>query len=349
MRIAINGFGRIGRSVLRVCVARGLEAEIVAVNDLADAQTLSHLFAYDSNYGPLDVPVTATETSLTVRGHEIQVLSEREPAKLPWKELGIDVALESTGRFTKAELARAHLEAGAKKVLVSAPSQGADYTLVMGVNSDGFDPAAHEIISNASCTTNALAPLAQVLGTVAEIEHGFMSTVHAFTQDQNLHDGPHRDLRRARSAAVNVVPTTTGAAKAIGLVLPELEGKLWGSAIRVPIPVGSLVELSAVMAREVTKEAVLEAYRAAATSSHRGIIEYATAPLVSSDIVGNPASCVFDSGLAEVDGRYVKVAAWYDNEWAFSERTVDALRLLSGEQAPSPLPGPEDSGVVGLA
>lgn len=331
MRIAINGFGRIGRSVLRVCASRGLETEIVAVNDLADAATLSHLFAYDSNYGPLNASVSATDTHLTVRGHDIQVLSEREPAKLPWKELGVDVVLESTGRFTKAELARAHIEAGASKVLVSAPSSGADYTLVMGVNSDGFDPDAHEIISNASCTTNALAPLAQVLGQVAEIEHGFMSTIHAFTQDQNLHDGPHRDLRRARSAAVNVVPTTTGAAKAIGLVLPELEGKLWGSAIRVPIQVGSLVELSAVMTRDVAADEVLAAYRSASEESHRGIIEYSTAPLVSSDIVGNPASCIFDSGLAEIDGRYVKVAAWYDNEWAFSERTVDALRLLGGE------------------
>lgn len=328
MSIAINGFGRIGRAVLRVLVDRGLETQVAAINDLADAATLTHLFEYDSNYGRLGVPVEASATHLTVRGHRIEVLSEREPEKLPWRDLGVDVVLEATGRFTKAELARAHLTAGAQRVLVSAPSVGADYTLVMGVNSDGFDPAEHEIISNASCTTNALAPLAQVLGSVADIEHGFMSTVHAYTADQNLHDSPHRDLRRARAAAENVVPTTTGAAKAIGLVLPELEGKLWGSAIRVPIPVGSLVELSAVMSRDVTEAEVLDAYREAAAGRLQGILEYSTAPLVSRDIVGNPASSIFDSGLTMVGGRYVKVAAWYDNEWAFSQRMVDALTLL---------------------
>lgn len=330
MNIAINGFGRIGRGVLRVLVHRGLVSRVVAINDLTDTKTLAHLLEYDSNYGRLGVPVVAGDDYIEVDGHQIRVLSEPEPSKLPWAELSIDVVLESTGRFTKAEQARVHQDVGAKRVLVSAPSEGADYTIVLGVNDAGFDRDTHKIISIASCTTNALAPLAHVLNQVAPIEHGFMSTVHAYTQDQNLLDSPHRDLRRARSAAVNVIPTSTGAAKAIGLVLPELAGKLVGGAIRVPVPVGSFVELSAVLSREVTETEVLDAYRTAADGPMRGVLEYSAAPLVSSDIVGNPASSIFDSTLTEVQGRYVKVAAWYDNEWGFSERTVDALELLAG-------------------
>jgi glyceraldehyde 3-phosphate dehydrogenase len=258
------------------------------------------------------------------------VLAEREPGKLPWAELDVHLVLEATGRFTAADAARAHLDAGARRVLVSAPSAGADVTLAYGVNTEAYDPAAHTIVSNASCTTNALAPLASVLHELAGIEHGFMTTVHAYTQEQNLQDGPHRDLRRARAAAVNIAPTTTGAAKAIGLVLPTLSGKLSGDSIRVPVPVGSIVELNTTVEREVTRDEVLAAYRAAADGRLAGILEYATDPLVSSDIAGNPASAVFDAALTRVDGRHVKVVAWYDNEWGFSNRVVDTLELLAG-------------------
>jgi glyceraldehyde 3-phosphate dehydrogenase len=265
-----------------------------------------------------------------VDGRRIRVLAEREPAQLPWGELGVDIVLESTGRFTSATAARAHLEAGAKKVLVSAPADGADVTLAFGVNTDAYDPAIHTIVSNASCTTNALAPLAAVLDDLAGIEHGFMTTVHAYTQEQNLQDGPHRDPRRARAAAVNIVPTTTGAAKAIGLVLPNLDGKLSGDSIRVPVPVGSIVELNTVVSRDVTRDDVIAAYKAAAEGALAGILEYSEDALVSSDITGNPASSIFDSALTRVDGRHVKVVAWYDNEWGFSNRVVDTLGLLAG-------------------
>lgn len=329
MRVAINGFGRIGRGVFRALLASDSDLEVVAINDLADIKALAHLLEYDTSYGRLEHSVEATDTHLRVGTQETLVCAERDPSKLPWKELDIDVVLESTGLFTKAELARAHLDAGAKRVLVSAPSEDADYSIVMGVNEAGYLPEEHRIVSNASCTTNALAPLAQVLDQLAGIEHGFMSTVHAYTQDQKLLDSPHRDLRRARAAALNVVPTSTGAAKAIGHVLPELEGKLWGRAIRVPVPVGSLVELSAVVKRDLTKDEVLEAYRAAAAGQYKSIIEYSTAPLVSSDIVGNPASAVFDAPLTEADGRYVTVSAWYDNEWGYSNRIIDVLELLA--------------------
>jgi len=329
-RIAINGFGRIGRSVLRALLARDSDLEVVAINDLTDVTTLAHLLRYDSTAGRLDQPVETEGETLTVGGRRIQVLTERDPAALPWGELGVDVALESTGRFTKGHGAAAHLDAGASRVLVSAPAEAAQVTLVPGVNTATFDPGAHRIVSNASCTTNALAPLAAVLHQVAGIEHGFMTTVHAYTQEQNLQDGPHRDLRRARAAAVNIVPTTTGAAKAIGLVLPELDGRLSGDSIRVPVPVGSIAELNATVSREVARDEVLAAYRAAADGPMAGVLEYSEAPLVSSDITGNPASAVFDSLLTRAEGRHVKVVAWYDNEWGFSQRVVDTLGLLAG-------------------
>ncbi|MEU1785203.1 type I glyceraldehyde-3-phosphate dehydrogenase [Streptomyces sparsogenes] len=329
-RIAINGFGRIGRNVLRALLERDSDLEIVAVNDLTEPATLARLLAYDTTAGRLGRPVTVDGDALVVDGRRIKVLAEREPARLPWAELGVDIVLEATGRFTAAKAARVHLDAGAKKVLVSAPSDGADVTLAYGVNTDAYDPALHTIVSNASCTTNALAPLAAVLDDLAHIEHGFMTTVHAYTQEQNLQDGPHRDARRARAAAVNIVPTTTGAAKAIGLVLPNLDGKLSGDSIRVPVPVGSIVELNTTVARDVTRDDVLAAYRAAAAEGPLvGILEYSDDPLVSADIVGNPASSIFDAALTRVDGRHVKVVAWYDNEWGFSNRVIDTLELLA--------------------
>jgi glyceraldehyde 3-phosphate dehydrogenase len=328
-RIAINGFGRIGRNTLRALLERSSDLEVVAVNDLTEPAALARLLAFDSTAGRLGRPVSVDGDTIVVDGHRIRVLAERDPKDLPWAELGVDIVLESTGRFTAAGAARAHLDAGAKRVLVSAPADGADVTLAFGVNTDAYDPAAHTIVSNASCTTNALAPLAKVLDDVAGIEHAFMTTVHAYTQEQNLQDGPHRDPRRARAAGVNIVPTTTGAAKAIGLVLPQLDGKLAGDSIRVPVPVGSIVELNATVARDVTREQVLEAYRAAASGALAGVLEYSEDALVSSDIVGNPASSIFDSALTRVDGRHVKVVAWYDNEWGFSNRVVDTLELLA--------------------
>ncbi|MCS5714249.1 type I glyceraldehyde-3-phosphate dehydrogenase [Herbiconiux sp. CPCC 205716] len=328
-RIAVNGFGRIGRNALRALLERDSTLEVVAVNDLTEPATLARLLAFDTTAGRLGRPVSVDGTTLVVDGRRIEVLAERDPAQLPWAELGIDLVLESTGRFTSASAAGAHLAAGARKVLVSAPSDGADVTLALGVNTDAYDPARHRIVSNASCTTNALAPLAAVLDDVAGIEHAFMTTVHAYTQEQNLQDAPHRDPRRARAAAVNIVPTTTGAAKAIGLVLPQLDGKLSGDSIRVPVPVGSIVELNAAVARDVTRAQVLDAYQAAASGALAGILEYSEDELVSSDITGNPASSIFDSGLTRVDGRHVKVVAWYDNEWGFSNRVVETLELMA--------------------
>jgi glyceraldehyde 3-phosphate dehydrogenase len=328
-RIAINGFGRIGRNTLRALLERGNDLEVVAINDLTAPATLAHLLSYDSSSGRFGRSVTVDGTDLVIDGKRIAVLAEKDPENLPWRDLDVEIVLEATGRFTAAESARAHLRAGATRVLVSAPSEGADVTLAYGVNSDAYDPAAHRIVSNASCTTNALAPLAAVLNDLAGIEHGFMTTVHAYTQEQNLQDGPHRDARRARAAAVNIVPTTTGAAKAIGLVLPALDGKLSGDSIRVPVPVGSIVELNTRVARDVTRDEVLAAYRAAAEGELAGILEYSEAPLVSSDITGQPASAIFDSALTRVDGRDIKVVAWYDNEWGFSNRVVDTLELLA--------------------
>jgi glyceraldehyde 3-phosphate dehydrogenase len=328
-RIAINGLGRIGRNTVRALLERGGDLELVAVNDLTAPDALAHLLKYDSALGRLNRSVEVDGTDLVIDGTKIKVFSEREPAKLPWAELGVELVLESTGRFTSADAARAHIEAGARRVLVSAPSAGADVTLAYGINTEAYDPAEHVIISNASCTTNALAPLASVLDDLAGIEHGFMTTVHAYTQEQNLQDGPHRDLRRARAAAVNIAPTTTGAAKAIGLVLPKLNGKLSGDSIRVPVPVGSLVELNTTVTREVSRDEVLAAYKSAAESTLKGILDYSDEPLVSSDITGQPASAIFDSALTRVDGRHVKVVAWYDNEWGFSNRVIDTLELLA--------------------
>ncbi|MGN6445173.1 type I glyceraldehyde-3-phosphate dehydrogenase [Amnibacterium sp.] len=328
-RIAINGFGRIGRSALRALLERGSDLEVVAVNDLTEPAALARLLAYDSTAGRLGRPVSVDGDALVVDGRRIRVLAERDPEALPWAALGVDIVLESTGRFTSASAAGAHLRAGAGRVLVSAPADGADVTIAYGVNTDAYDPAAHRIVSNASCTTNALAPLAAVLDDLAGIEQAFMTTVHAYTQEQNLQDGPHRDPRRARAAAVNIVPTTTGAAKAIGLVLPRLDGRLAGDSIRVPVPVGSIVELNATVAADVDREQVIEAYRAAANGSLAGILAFSEDPLVSSDIVGDPASSIFDSALTRVEGRHVKVVAWYDNEWGFSNRVVDTLELLA--------------------
>jgi len=332
-RIAINGFGRIGRGVLRALINQDLDLEVVAVNDLTDGATLAQLYNFDSNYGPAAVRAVVERDAagdlLVIGERRIKLLAEREPAKLPWGEFGVDVVLESTGRFTSAEGAGLHLEAGAKRVLVSAPASGAQATLVKGVNWDAYDANVHTILSNASCTTNALAPLAKVLNDLAGIKQGFMSTVHAYTADQSLVDGPHSDLRRARAAAVNIIPSSTGAAKAIGLVLPELDGKLAGDAIRVPVPVGSIVELNAQVSREVTVEEILEAYRAAAAGPMAGVLEYSEDPLVSSDIVGNPHSSIFDAGLVRVMGDHVKVSSWYDNEWGFSNRAAETLAMLA--------------------
>ncbi|TDW51108.1 glyceraldehyde-3-phosphate dehydrogenase (NAD+) [Curtobacterium sp. PhB42] len=330
-RIAINGFGRIGRNTLRALLARGGDdLEVVAVNDLTAPETLAHLFRYDSALGPFDGTVEVDGDTLVIDGRRVRVLASTSPADLPWAELGVEVVLESTGRFTARDAAAGHLTAGARRVLISAPATGADATIAYGVNSDTFDPAVHTVISNASCTTNALAPLASVLDDLAGIEHGFMTTVHAYTQEQNLQDGPHRDPRRARAAGVNIVPTTTGAAKAIGLVLPRLEGKLSGDAIRVPVPVGSIVELNTVVSRDVTVDEVNEAYRAAAAGPLAGVLAFTVDPLVSTDITGRPESSIFDSLLTRVDeGRHVKVVAWYDNEWGFSNRVVDTLGMLA--------------------
>ncbi|MFC5338700.1 type I glyceraldehyde-3-phosphate dehydrogenase [Leucobacter denitrificans] len=328
VRIAINGFGRIGRGVLRAILEQGSDIEVVAVNDLTDGDALSQLFNFDSVYGRAKERMRFENDSLVVADRTIKILAERDPSLLPWKDLGIDIVLESTGRFTDATDAAKHLEAGGSRVLVSAPSKGADVTLVRGVNEEAYDPANHRIISSASCTTNALAPVAQVLNELAGIEQGFMMTAHAYTADQVLVDGPHKDPRRARAAAVNIVPSTTGAAKAIGLVLPELDGKLAGDALRVPIPVGSIVELTAIVSREITRDELLAGFKAAADGRLNGILEFSEDPLVSSDIVGDPQSSIFDSALARAEGKLVKVAAWYDNEWSFSNRVAETIELL---------------------
>ena len=299
----------------------------MAINDLGAVDDLARLLKFDTTLGRFNHDVETTEDSLVIDGKAIKVFAEKDPAKLPWGELDVDIALESTGRFTKAEKASAHITAGAKKVLVSAPSKGADVTLAYGVNNEAYKPE-YTVISNASCTTNALAPLAKVLDDLAGIEQGFMTTVHAYTGDQMVQDGPHKDPRRARAAAENIIPTSTGAAKAIGLVLPQLDGKLSGDAIRVPVPVGSIVEINTTVSRGVTRDEVLDAYKKAAEGELKGILDYETEPVVSSDIVGQPASSIFDSALTRVDGKRVKVVAWYDNEWGFSNRVVDNLEFI---------------------
>ncbi|WP_120519913.1 type I glyceraldehyde-3-phosphate dehydrogenase [Arthrobacter celericrescens] len=330
-RIGINGFGRIGRNYFRAALAQGADLEIVAVNDLTSPEALAHLLKYDSVGGRLTQSVEVVDGQLVVDGKAIKVLAERDPANLPWGELGVDIVIESTGFFTKAAAAQKHIDAGAKKVLISAPASDEDITIVMGVNDGLYDPAAHNIISNASCTTNCLGPLAKVINDSFGIERGLMTTVHAYTADQNLQDGPHGDLRRARAAAINMVPTSTGAAKAIGLVLPELKGKLDGYAIRVPVPTGSATDLTVTVSREVTVDEVNAAVKAAAESSLKGILSYTDAPIVSSDIVGDPTSSIFDSGLTKVIGNQVKVVSWYDNEWGYSNRLVDLTELVASK------------------
>jgi glyceraldehyde 3-phosphate dehydrogenase len=331
VKIGINGFGRIGRNYLRAALAQGADLDIVAVNDLTDNKTLAHLLKYDSVGGVLDADVSYDADSITVGDKKIKVFEERDPANLPWGELGVDIVIESTGRFTKADDAKKHVAGGAKKVLISAPATGDDVTVVMGVNEGDYDPANHVIISNASCTTNCLAPLAKVFNDAFGIERGFMMTAHAYTADQNLQDGPHGDLRRARGAAINIVPASTGAAKAIGHVLPELNGKLSGSSYRVPVPTGSIVDLTIVTPAEgLTVDQVNAAYQAAAADGRlAGYLQYTEDPIVSSDIQGNPHSSIFDSELTNVSGNLVKVSAWYDNEWGYSNRLVDLTEYVA--------------------
>ncbi|HEY3439064.1 MAG TPA: type I glyceraldehyde-3-phosphate dehydrogenase [Actinotalea sp.] len=332
IRVGINGFGRIGRNFFRAVVESGADIEIVGVNDLTDNKTLAHLLKYDSILGRLAQDVTYDETSLTVGGKSFKALAERDPSALPWGELGADIVIESTGIFTDATKAKAHLVAGAKKVIISAPASNEDATFVVGVNHTEYDPAAHNIISNASCTTNCLAPMAKVLDEAFGIERGLMTTIHAYTQDQNLQDGPHKDLRRARAAALNMVPTSTGAAKAVALVLPGLKGKLDGYAMRVPTPTGSATDLTFVASREVTVAEVNAAIKAASqTEGLKGILTYTEDPIVSSDIVTDPASSIFDAGLTKVSGNLVKVVSWYDNEWGYSNSLVK-LTTYVGER-----------------
>jgi glyceraldehyde 3-phosphate dehydrogenase len=328
IRVGINGFGRIGRNFYRALLASGADVELVAANDLTSNATLAHLLKYDSILGRLPYEVKATESDITVNGKSFKVFEERDPAKLPWGDLGADIVIESTGLFTDADKARVHADNGAKKVIISAPAKGEDITLVMGVNHDKYNPAAHTIISNASCTTNCLAPMAKVLNDAIGIEKGLMTTIHAYTQDQNLQDGPHGDLRRARAAALNIVPTSTGAAKAIGLVLPELKGKLDGFALRVPIPTGSATDLTFTASRDTSVEEVNAAAKAAADGPLKGILTYTEDDIVSADIVTDPASCIFDSGLTKVIGNQVKVVGWYDNEWGYSNRLVDLVKYV---------------------
>ena len=339
IRVGINGFGRIGRNFWRAVNDAGSrgqstdEIQIVAANDLGDVATMAHLLKYDSVLGNLADEVTASGDEIHVGSQTIRILAQRDPADLPWGELGVDVVVESTGRFTNAGDARKHIAGGAKKVLISAPAKGEDITIVMGVNDDAYDPASHQIISNASCTTNCVAPMAKVLLDNFGIVRGLMTTVHAYTSDQVLQDFPHRDLRRARAAAINIIPTTTGAAKATALVLPELKGKMDGLSLRVPVPDGSVTDLVAQLGREVTKDEVNAAFKAAAEGALKGYLYYTSDPIVSSDIVGSPASCTFDSSLTMAEGDQVKVIGWYDNEWGYSSRLVDAVRLVGSRLA----------------
>ncbi len=331
LRIGINGFGRIGRQVVRASIERGAPLEFVAVNDITDADTLAHLLRYDSVHGPWTLAASrAVEGRLRVGDRTLQVLSEKDPARLPWKSLGVEVVLEATGKFTDRAGGALHLAAGARRVLVSAPTKGADLTFVFGVNDRALDTAKHTVVSIGSCTTNCLAPVAKVLHDAFGIEQGFMTTIHAYTNDQRILDLPHKDLRRARAAAVNLIPTSTGAAKAIGEVLPELKGKLEGIAVRAPVADGSLVDLVCRTRTTASKDAVNEAARAAAAGPMKGVLQYCEDPIVSSDVVGNPHSSVFDSlSTSVLDGSLIKVLAWYDNEWGFSNRVVDALLRMA--------------------
>ncbi|NEN06222.1 type I glyceraldehyde-3-phosphate dehydrogenase [Diaminobutyricibacter tongyongensis] len=330
VKIGINGFGRIGRNFFRAALAKGSDLEIVAVNDLTDNKALAHLLKYDSITGRLDATVELEGDKIVVNGKPIIVLEERDPANLPWAELGVDIVIESTGRFTKSEDARKHIAGGAKKVIVSAPATGDDVaTIVLGVNEETYDSAVNDIISNASCTTNCLAPLAKVMLDNFGIERGLMTTVHAYTADQNLQDGPHSDLRRARAAAANIIPTSTGAAKALGLVIPALVGKLDGYALRVPVITGSITDLTVEVSRPVTVAEINAAYKAASEGPLKGILKYTEDPIVSTDIVSDPHSSIFDAGLTKVIGTQVKVASWYDNEWGYSNRLVDLTEYVA--------------------
>jgi len=328
VRVGINGFGRIGRNFYRALLASGGDVEVVAFNDLGDDETQAHLLKYDTILGRLGQPVKVVEGGIQVGDKLIKSYAETDPSALPWGDLGADIVIESTGFFTDATKAKAHIEAGAKKVIISAPAKNEDWTVVMGVNDGDYDPASHHIISNASCTTNCLAPMAKALDDGIGIVKGLMTTIHAYTQDQNLQDGPHKDLRRARAAALNIVPTSTGAAKAIGLVLPQLKGKLDGYALRVPVPTGSATDLTFEAPRETSVEEINSIMQAAADGPLKGYLHYCDDPIVSSDIVTDPASCIFDSGLTKVIGNQVKVVGWYDNEWGYSNRLADLVSLV---------------------
>ena len=328
VKVGINGFGRIGRNFFRAHLERGGEFEVVAANDLGDVKTMAHLLKHDSVLGRLDEDVEVGEGKITVGKHDIQLLSERDPKDLPWGDLGVEIVIESTGFFTDREGASAHLDAGAGKVVISAPATDPDVTIVLGVNDDDYDPETHRIVSNASCTTNCVAPMAKVLHESFGIEHGVMTTIHAYTADQRLQDMPHEDLRRARAAALNLIPTSTGAARAIGLVMPALKGKVDGMAMRAPVPDGSVVDLVVKVSRETSVDEVNELFKAAAGGPLEGLLEYSDEPLVSQDIVGSAYSCTFDSELTMVHGRLVKVFGWYDNEWGYSSRLVDLVSKM---------------------
>ena len=328
VKVGINGFGRIGRNFFRAALASNADIEVVAVNDLTDIETLAHLLKYDSILGRLNLTVTHNENSITVGGKTFRVFAEKDPAALQWGSVGADIVIESTGRFTKASDAGKHMVGGAKKVVISAPATDEDVTLVLGVNDSAYDPSKHNIISNASCTTNCLAPMAKVLHENFGIVRGFMTTVHAYTNDQVILDFPHKDLRRARAAATNIIPTSTGAAKAIGLVLPELKGKLDGYALRVPVPTGSITDLTVELAKETSAAEVNAAMKKAAEGSLKGILYYTEDPIVSTDIVTDSHSCIFDAGITKVIGNQAKVAGWYDNEWGYSNRLVDLMKFI---------------------
>ncbi len=331
IRVGINGFGRIGRNFFRAIQASGADIEVVGVNDLTDNATLAHLVKYDSILGRYPADVSYTENSIIVGGKSIAALSERDPSLLPWGDLGADIVIESTGFFTDATKAAGHIAGGAKKVIISAPASNEDATIVMGVNHEIYEPANHHVVSNASCTTNCLAPMAKAIHDAFVIDHGLMTTIHAYTNDQVILDFPHKDLRRARAAATNMIPTSTGAAKAIGLVLPELKGKLDGYAMRVPVPTGSATDLTAVLGRAVTKEEVNAVVKAAAEGPLKGYLSYTEDPIVSSDIVTDPSSCIFDASLTNVIGNTIKVVGWYDNEWGYSNRLVDLTKYIGGQ------------------
>jgi glyceraldehyde 3-phosphate dehydrogenase len=331
VRVGINGFGRIGRNFFRAALTSDAQFEIVGINDLTDNATLAHLLKYDSILGPLGLPVSFDDESITVNGKKIRVFAERDPGALPWAEVKADIVIESTGFFTKAPDAQKHISAGAKKVIISAPATDEDITIVMGVNEDKYDAASHTIISNASCTTNCLAPMAKVLEDSFGIVKGLMTTIHAYTNDQSLQDQPHKDLRRARAGALSMIPTSTGAAKAISLVLPSLKGKLDGYAMRVPVPTGSATDLTVELAREVSAAEINAAMKAAAEGPLKGYLEYTEDPIVSADIVTNPSSCIFDSGLTKVIGNQVKIVGWYDNEWGYSNRLVDLVGFVGAK------------------